>query len=225
MAKRLLIGHVFLCLTIGAGCSGDPASGASVPLDAGPGADAADSSRPVDASVVDGSDATDGGSDACSDPLDLIATDGTCNTLVYPATRVPFTVGTGTGWVPVGGALVDGLYSVVKMEGWNTTSGSGRQMSIVVTSGGTKILVAGLVLNADGTGDADAGLPWMRANYTVSIASTNQLSLSEDCSVGTASFPGTLLYTATTTNPPQLMLGGTTGAAVTYERQGCVTGY
>jgi hypothetical protein len=61
---------------------------------------------------------------------------------------------------------------------------------------------------------------------SLSSDSQNTLALSERCTAGTTSGPSKPLYTATTTDPPQLVLANPsatdpTGAVTTYERQGC----
>jgi hypothetical protein len=132
-----------------------------------------------------------------------------------------------------GGTLVDGLYTAIKAEGWGTSTGSGRQMGIVLGNGGHTMLWFGQTLNADGSGDAEQtttsnGLAWLRANFDLSNAADNRLKLDKTCGAGTTGGPPELLYTATTTDPPQLMLANPqtadlTSAVTTYERQGCPT--
>ena len=157
----------------------------------------------------------------CSTSPSHTTTDGTCNNIPYPATKVPFTVGTGAEPVFTGGTMVDGLYTAVKAEGWNTTTGFGRQMSIAVLNGGTTILWSGQVLNADGTDTTDgSALPWIRANLEVS-ASGSTLTLASKCGAGTTSLPATLSYTALATVPPRLILANSAASVTTYERQGC----
>jgi hypothetical protein len=125
--------------------------------------------------------------------------------------------------------LVDGLYAAVKVEGWGVGSGQGRQMGIVIANGGTTMLWFGQTLNRDGSGDVDAGttgLGWLRGNFSLSVDSSNTLALAQDCFIGFGlPAPTTLLYTATATDPPQLILADTgptpTDAVVTYERRGC----
>jgi hypothetical protein len=167
---------------------------------------------------------------ACPDPQSLMVA-GTCNTVPFPSRRVPFTVGSGSAPSFVGGTLVDGLYAAIKAEGWNTSTGYGRQMGIVIGNDGATLLWFGQTLNADGTGDVDAGttgLVWLRANFDLSIsaAAPNKLLLSETCGAGTTTGPPELLFTATTGNPPQIALANAqasdpTTAVTTYERQGC----
>jgi hypothetical protein len=164
----------------------------------------------------------------CGSPANLITTDGLCNNVPFPTQRVPFTIASGSAPTFTGGALVDGLYAVVKAEGWNVSTGLGRQMGIVIANGGTTMLWFGQTLNRDGSGDVDAGttgLGWLRGNFILTADSANTLALKQDCFAGLGtSAPATLLYTATTTNPPQLILAATSnpsGAVTTYERQGC----
>jgi hypothetical protein len=198
MASPTALRYAFATAIVAAGCSG------------GDSPDAADVMAPT-----------------CVDLTKLVVGEAEmCNTLPFPSTRVPFTVGSGSAPSFTGGTLVDGLYAAVKAEGWGTTSGSGRQMGIVLGNGGKTLLWFGQTLNADGTGDVDAGtsgIGWLRANFALTI-SGNTLQLAEDCGVGTAQGPPELLYTATATDPPQLLLAKTdnpSDAVTTYERQGC----
>jgi hypothetical protein len=224
MVMKLTIRHTLIAAVIAAGCSSSSSS--SPPVDS---AQAPDLKAGPD--LASGSDAFDAATAACPNPPNLTTNDGNCNNVPFPTKRVPFTVGTGTAPTFAGGKLVDGLYVAIKSEGWGVTTGTGRQMSIVLLNGGTTLLWSGQTLNADGSGDVDAGtvgLAWLRANYTVSIASQNTLALGENCKAGTASGPPTLFFTATTTDPPQLLLANAqatnpTGSVTTYERQGCPT--
>jgi hypothetical protein len=220
MSARHSIQRAFIAALVAAGCSSS--SSPSSPVDSSPpqaGKEAGPEASP----------AADTATFACPDPPNLTVTDGSCNLVPFPTTKVPFTVADGQAPTFTGGKLVDGLYTAIKAEGWNVTSGSGRQMGLVVQDGGTTLLWFGQTLNADGTGDLDAGTPglaWLRANYSLSVASENTLALAATCSVGTTSGPPELLYTATETDPPQLILanaksGNPTGAVTTYERRGC----
>jgi hypothetical protein len=160
-----------------------------------------------------------------------VTSDGLCNAVPFPTTRVPFTAGSGSAPTFTGGALVDGLYTAIKAEGWGTGTGAtyGRQMGIVIGNGGLTMLWFGQTLNADGSGDVDAGttgLYWLRANFALSTDSPNTLALSETCAAGTTSGPPKLLYTATATDPPRLLLANASApnpasAVTTYERRGC----
>lgn len=218
MTTQLRIRHVLVAATMAAGCSSASTDDGGPAPDLKPGPD-----------LASGADAADAASGACPSPANLMTTNGTCNLVPFPTTRVPFTVQTSTAPTFNGGQLVDGIYTAIKAEGWNTTTGYGRQMGIVIGNGGTTMLWFGQTLNADGSGDVDAGtsgLFWLRANFDLSIASQNTLALSETCAAGTTSGPATLLYTATTTGPPQLILANPaaanpTSAVTTYERQGC----
>jgi hypothetical protein len=218
MTTQLRIRHVLVAATMAAGCSSASTDDGGPAPDLKPGPD-----------LASGADAADAASGACPSPANLMTTNGTCNLVPFPTTRVPFTVQTSTAPTFNGGQLVDGIYTAIKAEGWNVTTGYGRQMGIVIGNGGTTMLWFGQTLNADGSGDVDAGtagLFWLRANFDLSIASQNTLALSETCAAGTTSGPATLLYTATTTGPPQLILANPaaanpTSAVTTYERQGC----
>jgi hypothetical protein len=214
MASMRALRHTLAATVIAAGCSGgDSSPDSGHPPDLRPATDAADVIEPP-----------------CVDLAKLVVSRAElCNTLPFPSTRVPFTVGTGSAPSFTGGTLVDGLYAAIKAEGWDTTASRGRQMGIVIGSSndGKTLLWFGQTLNADGSGDVDAGtagLGWLRANYKLTMVSDNTLGLGEDCLVGTTSGPPRLLYTATATNPPHLILANADSpntAVVTYERQGC----
>jgi hypothetical protein len=216
MSALLIAGLVAAC------SSASTDDGGETP-DTKPGADAAPE---LDTTPGPGADSTSPG---CGSSASFLTSDGLCNNLPFPTTRAPFTAGIGNPPAFTGGTLVDGLYVAVKAEGWNVTAGSGRQMGIVIADGGKTMLWFGQTLNADGSGDVDAGtanLAWLRGNYALAAASANTLTVTKQCSVGTTSAPGSLLYTATTTEPPQLILanaGATdpTAAVTTYQRQGC----
>ena len=221
MATKFPIRQMFIAAAIATGCS-NPAA----PPDSGQAQDL----RPV----TDLSGPTDTASTAppgCPNPPNLTTRDGTCNLVPFPTIRVPFTTGAGSAPAFSGGTLVDGLYTAIKAEGWNTTTGYGRQMGLVLLDGGTTMLWFGQTLNADGSGDVDAGtsgLVWLRANYNIAVTSQNTLTLTSQCAAGTTTGPATLLYTATMTDPPQLILANPTasnpaGAVTTYERKGCPT--
>jgi hypothetical protein len=185
------------------------------------------SSSPDSAPTTDLPALADTAKTGCGDISSLIVSeDRGCNTLPLPSTRVPFTTGTGSSPTFTGGTLVDGLYTAVKAEGWTGTAGTGRQMGIVIGNGGKTLLWFGLVLNADGTGDPDAGagVSWLRSNYDLSVASSNTLGLSPTCETGPAKGPAELMYTAVAGNPPQLLLANAsspTAAVTTYAWQGC----
>lgn len=208
-ARLRTLRYAFIATVSAAGCSGgDSSPDSGHPPDLRP---AADVMEPT-----------------CVDLAKLVVSEAElCNTPSFPATRVPFTVGTGSAPSFTGGTLVDGLYAAIKAEGWGTTTGRGRQMGIVIGNSGRTLLWFGQTLNADGSGDVDAGtagLGWLRANYDLTMVSDNTLGLSETCLVGTTSGPPQLLYTATATNPPQLILANVespSAAVTTYERQGC----
>jgi hypothetical protein len=218
MTSKPTIYCALIAAALAAGCSSSsPDDGGEAP-DQRLGADAAIATNPEDSASA-----------GCGSAASLITADGLCNNLLFPAARVPFTVGTGSPPTFTGGTLVDGLYVAIKAEGWNTTTGSGRQMGIVIANGGKTMLWFGQTLNADGSGDVDAGganLAWLRGNYTLSPAAANTLAVTVDCSVGSTKAPALLLYTATSTSPPDLVLanGGATDptvAVTTYEWQGC----
>jgi hypothetical protein len=218
MTTKLTVLCALLGAALAAGCSSaSPDDGGQTP-DLMPGPDAATSTNPPDSASA-----------GCGDPASLIVGAPACNNLPFPAARVPFAAGTGSPPIFTGGTLVDGLYTATKAEGWNTTTGSGRQMGIVIANNGKTMLWFGQTLNADGSGDVDAGsanLAWLRGNYTLSPASANTLAVTVTCSAGTTKAPDALLYTATSTNPPQLVLANAgaadpTVAVTTYERQGC----
>jgi len=210
--------RMFVALTatvLAAGCSGGSNDDGGTSPDLKPGPDTAPPPPSDTASAT------------CGSPAKLITTDGLCNNVPFPTQRIPFTVGSGSAPSFTGGTLVDGLYAAIKAEGWNVTTGLGRQMGIVIADGGTTLLWFGQTLNGDGSGDVDAGttgLGWLRGNFTLS-ASSNTLALTQDCFAGVGtSAPATLLYTATATTPPQLILAASSnpsGAVTTYERQGC----
>jgi len=210
MAFARVLRHACLATALAAGCSnGEASSDSGATADLRPGADTADS-----------------GGAACVNVADLVVPD-VCTDLPFPATRVPFTAGTGSAPSFTGGTLVDGLYAAIRSEGWGTTNGRGRQMGIVLGDGGKTLLWFGQTLLADGSGDVDAGtagLGWLRAHYELTLVSDNTLELTEKCLAGTTSGPPRLLFTATATNPPQLLLANAespAAAVVTYERQGC----
>jgi hypothetical protein len=218
MTRKQTIRCVLIGAAVAAGCStASPDDGGEAP-DQRPGADAAASAGPEDSASA-----------GCGNAASLITADGLCNNLPFPVARVPFTVGTGSPPAFTGGTLVDGLYAAIRAEGWNTATGSGRQMGIVIANGGTTMLWFGQTLNADGSGDVDAGsanLAWLRGNYALSPASANTLAVTVDCAVGSTKAPAALLYTAASTSPPELVLanaGATdpTVAVTTYEWQGC----
>jgi len=214
--------HALVALALAAGC------GSVSPEDGGASPDL----RRTSPDLRPGPDLPSGADTAsytCPSPAGWITTSDACNLMPFPLTRVPFTVQTGTPPTFTGGKLVDGLYVAIKAEGWNVTTGSGRQMGIVIGDGGSTLLWFGQTLNADGSGDMSAGTPgiyWLRANYDLAIDAQNTLALSQTCTAGTTMGPPKLLYTATTTSPSQLILANAsatnpTGAVTTYERQGC----
>jgi hypothetical protein len=219
MSNRLHIRYALTTILVG--CGGGSAEDAGPPQDV----------RPAPDVTAPGPDARDVGGMTCANVPGLTTDNGQCNTVPYPTRRVPFTVGTGAPPTFTGGTLVDGLYTAIKAEGWNVTTGSGRQMGIVLMNGGKTLLWFGQTLNADGTGDAEPsttsnGLAWLRANFELSSAAPNTLALAKTCGAGTAGGPPELLYTMTTTDPPQLVLAqatNPTSAVTTYERQGCPT--
>ena len=215
MTMQLRIRHALIALVLAAGCnSASEGDGGTAP-----------DLRPA----PDMSSGADAASGTCPSPASWMTTGSACNLVPFPSKRMPFTVQTGTPPTFTGGKLVDGLYTAIKAEGWNVTTGSGRQMGMVIGNGGSTLLWFGQTLNADGSGDmmeGTAGIYWLRANYDLSIDSQNTLALSEICTAGTSSGPPKLLYTATTTDPPQLILAAfsatnPTGAVTTYEREGC----
>jgi hypothetical protein len=218
MTTKLTRLHALIGAALVAGCSSTSSDDGGQTPGPAPGPDA-----------TIGLGTPDSASAGCRNPMSLITGDGSCNNVPVPATRVPFAVGAGGAPTFTGGALVDGLYAAIKAEGWNTTAGSGRQMGLVIANAGKTMLWFGQTLNADGSGDGDAGTPglaWLRGNYTLSPASSNSLGLTADCHAGTTAAPDTLLYTATATDPPQLILANAgakdpTAAVTTYERQGC----
>jgi hypothetical protein len=215
MTTQFRIRHALIALALAVGCnSASEGDGGTSP-----------DLRPA----PDMSSGADTASGTCPSPANWMTTGGACNLVPFPSTRVPFAVQTGTPPTFTGGTLVDGLYTAIKAEGWNVATGSGRQMGMVIGNGGTTMLWFGQTLNADGSGDmteGTAGIYWLRANYDLSIDSQNTLTLSEICTAGTTSGPPKLLYTATATDPPQLILAAfsatnPTGAVTTYERDGC----
>jgi hypothetical protein len=216
MTRKPTIYCALIGAALAAGCSSASPDDGGVAPDLRPGPDAAPPTNPEDSASA-----------GCGSPASLITADVLCNSPAFPAARVPFTAGAGSPPTFTGGTLVDGLYAAIKAEGWNTTTGSGRQMGIVIANGGKTMLWFGQTLNADGSGDLDAGnLAWLRGNYTLSPASANTLAVTVDCAAGTTKAPSALLYTATSTSPPQIVLanaGATdpTVAVTTYERQGC----
>ena len=156
MASLRALRYAFAAAVIAAGCSGGER----------PAADAADVMEPT-----------------CVNLAKLVVSEAElCSTLPFPSARVPFTVGTGSAPSFTGGTLVDGLYAAIKAEGWGTTSGRGRQMGIVIGNGGKTLLWFGQTLNADGSGDVDAGtagLGWLRANYDLTMLSDARRRFSE----------------------------------------------
>jgi|GEM_PF-4418279 len=200
--------RVFALLVTVGSCSSTSPPDATPPVDLLPAADAAKSS--------------------CADisPL-IVSADRGCNTLPLPSTRIPFTAGSGTAPSFTGGTLVDGLYTAIKAEGWTGTSGTGRQMGIVIGNGGKTLLWFGLILSADGTGDPDAStsVPWLRGNFDISSSSSNTLDLNQTCFTASgAQAPAQLMYTALAGDPPRLLLANAsspTAAVTTYEWQGC----
>jgi hypothetical protein len=162
-------------LGLAAGCSGADHDDGGASPDLKPGPDAAPTTT---------SDTTGAG---CGSPAQLITTDGLCNNLPFPSQQIPFTIASGSAPTFTGGTLVDGLYAAVAAEGWNVSSGLGRQMGIVIANGGTTMLWFGQTLNRDGSGDVDAGttgLGWLRGNFTLSRDSANTLALAQDCFAG-----------------------------------------
>jgi hypothetical protein len=216
MATKLTLRFAVCASLVAAGCSG---------------ASNEDGGSLQDTKPASGADAGDVAAAACPGSSGLITNDGTCNNVPFPTTRVPFTVRNDTAPTFAGGTLVDGLYTAIKAEGWGVSTGAGRQMGIVLLNGGTTMLWFGQTLNRDGSGDVDAGttgLYWLRADYDLAFESPNILALTPTCEAGTTYGPPKLLYTATATDPPQLLLanasptsGSPTGAVTTYERQGC----
>lgn len=220
---RILIGPTAVAMHVVAlllGCS------AGSNDDAGQGGD--HDATPDLASRPDGGDAS---AASCPNVADLVTGDGLCNAVPFPTTRVPFSAMSGPAPTFTGGTLIDGLYTAIEAEGWDTDSGSGRQMGLVIGDGGTTLLWFGQTLRDDGSGDVDAGtsgLYWLRANYELSAASSNTLALRETCLAGTTAGPPELLYTVTNTDPPQLLLANATApnptvAITTYEWRGCPT--
>jgi hypothetical protein len=218
---------ISIAVAVLAGCRADSSEDGGQPEDARPGPDLTTTDLPT------GPEARDSAAATCNPGEGLITSDGECNSPPYPTRRVPFTVGTGSPPTFTGGTLVDGLYTAIKAEGWNVATGAGRQMGIVLMNGGKTLLWFGQTLNADGTGDAEPsstanGLAWLRANFDLSVKTSNTLTLTKTCGTGTAGGPPELLYTMTTTDPPQLILANPqaadpTSAVTTYERQGCPT--
>jgi hypothetical protein len=218
MAHKLEIRFALIAAALAAGCSSSSSDDGGQTQDLRPGPDLATGGR-------DAAPAT------CEAVPSLITSDGSCNAVPYPTKRVPFTARTDTPPTFTGGPLLDGLYAAIKAEGWGTTTGSGRQMGIVLMNGGKTMLWFGQTLNADGSGDAEQttttnGLAWLRANFDLSNAADNRLKLDKTCGAGTTSGPPELLYTATTTHPPQLILANPsaadpTSAVTTYEWQSC----
>jgi hypothetical protein len=222
MSTRHRIRYALLS-TILAGCGGGSSEDGGQPQDLRPGPDL----------TTPGPDAGDAGGMTCAEVPGLVTGGGQCNAVPYPTRRVAFTAGTGSPPSFTGGTLVDGLYTAIKAEGWNVTTGAGRQMGVVLGNGGKTMLWFGQTLNPDGTGDAEPsstanGLAWLRANLDLSAAAPNTLALAKTCGAGTAGAPGKLLYTMTATKPPLLLLANAdapdpTSAVTTYERQGCPT--
>jgi len=227
MSIRTGIRHTSIAVVVLAGCSASSSEDGGPPQDMRPGPDLTTGDLPT------GPDARDAEAMTCAEVAGLITSDGLCNAVPFPTQRVPFTVGTGSPPAFTGGTLVDGLYTAIKAEGWNVTTGSGRQMGIVLMAGGKTMLWFGQVLNPDGSGDAyadggTAGLAWLRANFDLASAGQNKLALTKTCGAGTAGGPPELLYTMTTTDPPQLVLANAqatdpTSAVTIYERRGCPT--
>lgn len=214
MVTKLTICHALFATALVMGCSGASPDDGGTPQDTKPGS---------------GDDTGGTSSTSCPNSASLITSDGTCNNVPFPTSRVPFDVRSDTPPTFSGGTLVDGLYAAIEAEGWDVSTGSGRQMGIVLMNGGTTMLWFGQTLNRDGSGDVDAGtvgLYWLRANYELSIESPNILALSPTCEDGTTYGPDKLLYSATATDPPQLILAdpgrsNPASAVTTYERQGC----
>jgi hypothetical protein len=216
MTTKLSILNALIGAALAAGCSNAAIEDGGRTPDVGPGSGAA-------------TDVADLGNVSCGNAASLVTSDGMCNNVPFPSARIPFTTGLGSAPTFTGGALIDGLYAAVRAEGWNTGSGYGRQMGLVIADGGKTMLWFGQTLSADGSGDVDAGtasLVWLRGNYTLSLTSSNTLALATSCAAGTTTAPTALLFTATATDPPQMLLANPgvkdpTTAVTTYERQGC----
>lgn len=210
MAITRVLGSLLIAASVAA-CSSSDRSDAGSAADVRSPTDSADAAKP-----------------GCADPSSLIVSaDRGCNTLPWPATRVPFTAGTGSAPTFTGGTLVDGYYAAIKAEGWNVPTPTGRQMGLVIGNDGKTLLWFGQILNADGSGDVDAGTGrgWLRGNFNLSTSSTNTLDLGSTCFAGSgAQAPTQLLFTAVASDPPQLLLATAQDQVVsvtTYERQGC----
>jgi hypothetical protein len=211
MARQpILIPLVTVTLALAVACS----SSEGVSADASP--------------ATDARAAADAAGTSCGGDLArlMVSAEGGCNTLPFPAPRLPFTVGSGSAPSFTGGALVDGLYAATRAEGWNVSNGTGRQMGLVLGNGGKTLLWFGQILDADGNGDLESGtaVGWLRGNYDLEVGA-NTLDLTATCQTGSgAQAPAQLLYTAVPGNPPQLLLGSAQGQSVsltTYTWQGC----
>ena len=188
---------------------------------AAPACSKTDEAPPPDAALDMGGGGTDTTTDtatgACPAASGFVVAAPTCSNIANGAPAVPFTQGTGAAPTFTGGTLRDGLYHATRAEGFGTTTGSGRKLTLLVLDGGTQFLYGGEVLDA--AGGQSVGL--VRMNAT-GAASGSSIAFSVTCMApGTASLPTTLDYTVSGND---LIMGTTNGSVTsitTYTRQGC----
>jgi hypothetical protein len=168
---------------------------------------------PDDGGNADNASAQDTGTAACPPRPDLAAAAPTCSNLVNSATAIPFTAAAGTAPTPAGGTIQDGLYESTRTEGFGGTAGGGRRITFVITSGATRMLWAGEVLDAAGV----TVTAQFRADTAISVSGT-RVNFTTTCVSTTPSpIPPALDFTVSGQDLV-LSLGN---AVTTYTRRGC----
>jgi hypothetical protein len=123
-----------------------------------------------------------------------------CEPLPNDASPVAFAPRSGPPPTFTGGAIEDGLYRAVRVEGYGGVEPSGRRMTLAVSGNGTVLAWSGEVLGTRG----ETILATVRADARAS-ATGNRLDLVTSCaSVAPSPLPSQLAFTA---SPGFLVLG------------------
>ncbi len=123
-----------------------------------------------------------------------------CEELANDAAPVPFAPRSGPAPAFVGGAIQDGLYQAIRVEGFGAVEPSGRRMTLAVSGNGTVLAWSGDVLGTRG----ETTLATVRADARAS-ASWNRLDLVTTCaSIAPSPLPSQLAFSA---QPGLLVLG------------------